>query len=186
MSRVTPDGFCSAGIANINGDSIAITAHLNLLRRRNDDATVVLQRKICVRGAGTRFALMRAMPSPQVIRRIESIEEQVNTLNELPIRVGALETQIVGMRGDMTILQRDITTLQKDVTDLQTDVRDLRRDVTDLQRDVKELRVEMNLLRGEVREGDEETRRQMRVLHKEVISRIALLQEGQPRRRKRR
>jgi hypothetical protein len=33
-------------------------------------------------------------------------------------------------------------------------------------------------LRAEVRAGDEETRRQMRVLHDEVISRIALLSEG--------
>lgn len=40
-------------------------------------------------------------------------------------------------------------------------------------------------LRAEVREGDEETRRYMRVLHEEVLSRIAVLQEGLPRRRKR-
>ena len=33
-------------------------------------------------------------------------------------------------------------------------------------------------LRADIRSGDEETRHQMRVLHEEVISRIALLQEG--------
>ena len=39
-------------------------------------------------------------------------------------------------------------------------------------------------LRAEIRAGDEETRRYMRVLHEEVLSRIAALQ-GLPRRRKR-
>ena len=39
-------------------------------------------------------------------------------------------------------------------------------------------------LRAEIRAGDEETRVEMRVLHEEVIARIALLQEGRPRRRK--
>jgi hypothetical protein len=39
----------------------------------------------------------------------------------------------------------------------------------------EELRTEM---RAEIRAGDEETRRQMRVLHEDVISRIALLSEG--------
>ncbi len=33
-------------------------------------------------------------------------------------------------------------------------------------------------LRAEIREGDEETRRQMRVQHEDLVSRIAPLQEG--------
>jgi hypothetical protein len=40
-------------------------------------------------------------------------------------------------------------------------------------------------LRVEIREGDEETRRYMRALHEEVLSRIATLQEALPRRRRR-
>lgn len=36
-------------------------------------------------------------------------------------------------------------------------------------------------LRAEIRAGDEETRRHMRVLHEDVISRIALLQESMDR-----
>ena len=40
-------------------------------------------------------------------------------------------------------------------------------------------------LRAEIRAGDEETRRYMRVLHEDVIARIALIQEG-PRRPRRR
>jgi hypothetical protein len=46
------------------------------------------------------------------------------------------------------------------------------------------IRAEIVAMRGEIRTSDEETRRQMRVLHEEVISRIALLQEGRNGRRR--
>jgi hypothetical protein len=39
-------------------------------------------------------------------------------------------------------------------------------------------------LREDIRTGDEETRRQMRILHEEVLSRIALLDEGRKARRR--
>jgi hypothetical protein len=39
-------------------------------------------------------------------------------------------------------------------------------------------------VRDEIRTGDEETRRQMRVLHEEVLARIALLDEGRKTRRR--
>jgi len=35
-----------------------------------------------------------------------------------------------------------------------------------------------------MRDGDDETRRQMRVLHEEVVSRIALFQEGRGRKKR--
>ncbi len=41
-----------------------------------------------------------------------------------------------------------------------------------------ELAATRDELCAEIRAGDEETRREMRVLHEDVISRIALLQEG--------
>jgi hypothetical protein len=37
------------------------------------------------------------------------------------------------------------------------------------------------VLRDEIRAGDEETRRHARILHEEVISRLALIQEGRER-----
>ena len=39
--------------------------------------------------------------------------------------------------------------------------------------------------RREMREMNDETRRHMRVLHQEVIGRFAIIQEGQPQRRRR-
>jgi hypothetical protein len=40
-------------------------------------------------------------------------------------------------------------------------------------------------LRAEMREGDEETRRYMRVLHEEVLERLQRIEEGRPRTRRR-
>lgn len=57
-----------------------------------------------------------------------------------------------------------------------------------LELQILQLREEMHsgfsALRQDIREGDEETRRFMRVLHEDVIERIARIQEG-PGRRKR-
>ena len=50
----------------------------------------------------------------------------------------------------------------------------------------QEMRSESSAIRQEIREGDEETRRFMRVLHEDVIARIATLQDALPRRRKKR
>ena len=42
----------------------------------------------------------------------------------------------------------------------------------------EEMRGEFSVVRQEIRAGDEETRRYMRVLHEEVLARIATLGEG--------
>ena len=41
-----------------------------------------------------------------------------------------------------------------------------------------EMAVEFTRIKEEIKSGDDETRRQMRVLHEDVVARIALLQEG--------
>ena len=52
----------------------------------------------------------------------------------------------------------------------------------------KEFRGESMGIRGELREeiraGDEETRRQMRMLHEDVIARLTIMQDGHPRARR--
>ena len=52
---------------------------------------------------------------------------------------------------------------------------ELRDDVRGLRSELGTLRLD---LRREIRKGDDETRRQMRVLHEDVIARLGLLQEG--------
>jgi len=46
----------------------------------------------------------------------------------------------------------------------------------------EEMHAGFSALRAEISAGDEETRRYMRVLHEEVISRIATIGEARPRR----
>ncbi len=106
------------------------------------------------------------MPMP-LVRRIEILEGDVNALRQLPDRVSAVAADLAAVRGDVTQLQGDVTRLQGDVTELKRD-----------------MHTEFAAVRDEIRTGDEETRRQMRILHEEVISRLALLGEGRKTRRR--
>ena len=47
------------------------------------------------------------------------------------------------------------------------------------------IREEMRQIREEIRAGDEETRRFMRVLHEDLVARIAVIGEGSSRRKRR-
>lgn len=87
-------------------------------------------------------------------------------------------------------------TLEKRVATLEAQMMELRElpaRVAEVGSQIVQLRAEMRsefsatimLLRGEIRAGDEETRALMRVLHEDVIGRIALLQEhGKPARKR--
>ncbi len=112
------------------------------------------------------------MPMP-LVRRIEIVEGDVNALRQLPEQVSAVA-------GDLAALRSDVTQLKHDMTEV-------RGAFSDGHGGVINVREEFAALRQEIRAGDEETRRLMRVLHEEVISRLALLDEGRkkPRRGKR-
>ena len=94
------------------------------------------------------------MPPQTLESRVERLEQRVNRLEELPDRMTALESQVLQLRSEM--------------------------------------REEFSTTRQEVQAGDAETRRvlladlgsQMRVLHEDVIGRIALLGEARPAKRK--
>ena len=110
------------------------------------------------------------MPPETIESRVDRLERRMTDLEKLPDRVTAIESQIVQLRAEM--------------------------------------HSEFSAVREEIRAGDEETRRvlgeridetarlhgeridengrHMRVLHEEVIGRLAIIQEGQsPRPRKR-
>jgi hypothetical protein len=91
-----------------------------------------------------RIALV-AMASP-LVRRVEILEERVNSTSDRPDRVAAVKTELTSFRSEVLA---QFAAVHK----------------------------EFAAVRAEMRAGDEETRRYMRVLHEDVISRIALLQE---------
>ena len=117
-----------------------------------DDATVVV-------GLGTTFALrlLRSarMRKPTLAKRVQILEQKVEVLETLPERVTAVELQVVQLREEM---RDEFSAVRQEMNAMGTG-----------------LRAELS---AAIRAGDEETRRYMRVLHEEVISRIATIQEG--------
>jgi hypothetical protein len=83
--------------------------------------------------------------------RVLKLEEQMTSLQELPKKVDELGLQIVQLRDE-----------------IRSECSAVRAEIRAGDEDVKQA------LRGEI----EETRRQMRVLHEDIIDRLALLDEG--------
>src|SRR5437773_11064140 len=98
-----------------------------------------------------------SMPNAPLVRRVEILEEKVDALSQSPERVSAIEKQLVVVRDELKSF-RDEFTSRAEFTSFRTEVR------------------------AEIRAGDEETRHQLRVPREDVVSRIALLQEGIDRR----
>src|SRR4029077_18789079 len=113
------------------------------------------------------------MTTQALTKRVDSLEERVTRLEELPAHVDALGLQNLQLRDEMRMEFSAVRGENKADND--------------------ETR---QTLREEIRAGDEETRRvlsdqirevmdQARALHENVISRLALIQEGGGHRRKR-
>lgn len=100
-------------------------------------------------------------------RRVEMLEQKVQSLETLPARVEAVELQIVQLRDEM---RGEFSAVRQEMNAMGSALG-------------MEIRAVDEALRAEIRAGDEETRRYMRVLHEEVISRIEVL--GGKRRRRR-
>jgi hypothetical protein len=90
------------------------------------------------------------------------LEEKVERLETLPARVAAVESQILQLRDEM---RSEFSAIRREFDALRIDLR------ADLQSTAASLR-------AEIREGDEETRRFVRVLHEDVIARIAALSDS--------
>ena len=95
--------------------------------------------------------------------RVEILEGKVALLEQLPERVDRLEVQILQLREEM----------RSEFAAVRAEMREGDRSV-------------IQQLREEIRAGDEETRRYMRVLHENVIARIAAIGESPRAPRKRR
>ena len=131
---------------------------------RGDDATVV----VVVRETLT--------------RRVEVLEEKVGLLSVLPDRLTSLQAGVAALRTEM---RAGFAALRAEMQEREERLR------AEMREGQERLRTEMQEgqenLRVEMRTGDEETRRLMRVLHEDVIERIARLAGSgdDPRRRRR-
>ena len=91
------------------------------------------------------------MTEPTLTGRVQILEQKVENLEKLPARLEAVESQIVQLRDEM---RGEFSAVRQEIGATAAG------------------------LHAEIRAGDEETRRYMRVLHEEVLSRIAMLGEG--------
>ena len=124
------------------------------------------------------------MARQTVESRVESLERRVTTLEQLPVRIGRLESQILQFREEV---RGEFSAVRADMRAGDAALRE------EIRAGDEETR---RVLREEIREGHviivtalteqiQEVRRHAQVLFEETISRIAAIQEGiRPRRRK--
>ena len=104
-------------------------------------------------------------------RRIEILEEKMEQLRDVPVRLSAVESQIVQLRAEM----------QTGFSALRGQNDETRGEMVRLNDETRRELVRLNdETRREMTRLNDETNAHLRVLHEEVISRIALLQEGHP------
>ncbi len=102
-------------------------------------------------------------------RRIEILEENMEQLRDVPVRLSAVESQIVQLRAEM----------QTGFSALRGQNDETRGEMVRLNDETRRELVRLNdETRREMTRLNDETNAHLRVLHEEVISRIALLQEG--------
>ena len=127
------------------------------------------------------------MPPETIESRADNLERRVTDLETLPDRITAIESQIVQlrteMRGEFSAVREEIRTGDRvlgERIDETTRVLGERLDETTrvLQRLEETTRV--------LGERIDENGRHMRVLHEDVIGRLAIIEEGQSARRRRR
>jgi hypothetical protein len=116
--------------------------------------------------------------------RVENLEKRVELLEALPARISAVGLQIVQLRSEM---HEQFSAVRSDLegfrAESQSGIHAVRNELrAEIKAACDEVRSD---LRAEIRAGDEETRRYMRVLHEEVLARLAMIDEGRPRRRQR-
>jgi len=116
------------------------------------------------------FSIWRWLPvDVSLERRIEILEEKMEQLRDVPVRLSAVESQIVQLRAEM----------QTGFSALRGQNDETRGEMVRLNDETRRELVRLNdETRREMTRLNDETNAHLRVLHEEVISRIALLQEG--------
>ena len=145
------------------------------------------------------------MASQTIEERVDVVEQRVTALNALPARVDALSTQIVDLRGEMRTefsasraeMHAEFSTVRGEARsefaasrgEMQSEflaIRGGERDaetpsLCSLKNDIGDLR---DTLRKEIQENGDRVMGQVRVLHEDLVARIALLGEKPKRTRR--
>jgi hypothetical protein len=111
------------------------------------------------------LARSRVMPPSPFTRRLEILEEKVERLERLPDRIDNLEVQILQFREEVR-------------AEFSATRESLGGQMGALERLAARIDAVDERLTARIAEGDEETRRFMRVLHEDLVARIATMSEG--------
>lgn len=111
------------------------------------------------------------MPAPTLARRVEILEEKVDALATLPNRVTQVEARLTALTDEFVSFRSEVRE-RFDNVDNRFESVNKRFDNVDGK--FGSVDKQFQAVREEIREVG----RHMRVLHEDVISRIALLQEG--------
>jgi predicted phage gp36 major capsid-like protein len=95
------------------------------------------------------------MATQALAARVDRVEQRVTLLEELPGRVDALALQVSQLRDEM---HTEFSAVRNEIRAGDEETR--------------------RVLRDEIRAGDERVMGQARVLHEDIVSRLALIQEG--------
>ena len=117
------------------------------------------------------------MTTQALTKRVDSLEERVTRLEELPAHVDALALQISQLRDEMR-MEFSAVRGENRTADEETR-RTLREEIRAGDEETR------RVLGDEIRAGDAQIMDHARALHENVISRLALMQEGGGHRRKR-
>jgi DNA anti-recombination protein RmuC len=121
------------------------------------------------------------MAPETIVSRVDRLERRMTDLETLPDRVTAVESQIVQLRAEM---RGEFSAVREEIGAGDEETRRvLGQRIDDTTRVLGERIDETTRVLGE---RIDENGRHMRVLHEEVIGRLAIIQEGQSPRRRRR
>jgi hypothetical protein len=103
-------------------------------------------------------------------QRVEAFEQVVGDLATLPARVTAVEHELAGFR----------TEVRQEFAAVRSELRgEIRGSCDALATDLRaEMRSGNESLKKAIEDGDEQTRRDMRLLYEDLVTRIATLGEG--------
>ena len=136
------------------------------------------------------------MAKATLTQRVEVLEHKVNELATLPARVGAVERELKEFRADVEAefgrvhaefdgvhsefasVQTEFASVHTEFASVHTEFASVRAELASVHTELASVRAEFVSVRAEIREGDEETRRYMRVLYENLIERIKVMGEG--------
>jgi archaellum component FlaC len=122
------------------------------------------------------------MAKATLTQRVEALEHKVHGLATLPARVGAVERELKEFRADVDAefgrVHVEFGRVHVEFGKVHTELAGGRDEFATVRDEFATVRSEFATVRSEIRQGDEETRRYMRVLYEELVERIKIMGEG--------